>query len=133
RRITHVTSGNPSARLKLQPNEHVATKGLGNGHTLAVFTHCRNVCLHLAFRQRGEPTPEHGNACLDFTDAHPNASVDIACGETGHLERRVGIGLVSKIAAGVEAAAGRASDVSSGRPSRHELKRYNAGRTGAVL
>src|SRR3954465_2317286 len=80
-------------------DQHVAAEGLGHGNALARAIPKLNA--RWPRRQVAEPMPQQRDALLNLTDAHPDPGVDVARGEHRHLEDRVVVWRIRKIAAAI--------------------------------
>src|SRR5262249_60056526 len=73
------------------------------------------------------------HALLDFTDANPDAGIDVSIIEHGNIEFELVIRRIGQYLARIEGAAARAPYISAGAKPARKLKRENTGRGGTVL
>ena len=73
------------------------------------------------------------HALLDLADAHPDAGIDVALLEHGHVERRAGRRADRRSAARIESAARGAADIAAGAELLRQRGLQDAGGDGAIL
>ena len=120
-------------RVEPQPDQHVAAERFDQTEAFARFPVALDGNGDRAIGQACENLFDQRQALFDLADADPHPRVDIAGVQHRYFECEIVIGRVAGGASRIEAAARRASDISTGAEPAREGRLHDAGRNGAVL
>src|SRR6516164_301455 len=132
RRITQMTARDMT-RLKPQRNQHVAAKALDQRQAFAVSVGSVERSGDRPLRQALEHLLNQCKALLDFTDANPDARIDVARGEHGNGEIEPRIWRIAGRFARVKISTAGASDKSWRAETARQRAVENARRGSTVL
>src|SRR4051794_13681721 len=116
-----------------EPNQNVAAEPLDDSHAFARLRTMPNVYSR---RPPGKPVQYLVDQCkglLDLAYANPDARIDIALVQHGHLKAQAIVGRVGEGAARIEGASGRPADVAAGGILPGQCGFEYAGIDGAIL
>src|SRR5690242_1794161 len=109
-----------SIRVESDPHKDIAPETLDQAHSLPGPTAyvsqqrpCRNVVKHPLYERE---------ALLGFTNANPNARIDIAFVQHGDFGRETVIGRIRKRGAGIEGSAGGSPDKAAGAELARQIR-----------